>query len=331
MIAKITKGSRFSGLGRYLYGPGRKDRTTGLEPHVNPRTIAGGHVLLDDRRTWRTWVADMEWCADQRPDITRPVWHCSLRLAPEDPLLSDAQWATIAREHVEAMGLGEHPWVAVRHGDDHVHIVAGRVDGRGRVWDTAHDYRRAMASARVLEERHGLARWTPARPPADDLATTTASERERAGRRGVDPERLRIRRAMHAAVKESSGRGIEAWEQQLTQREILFERTTTADQRVTGYRVSLAGWTDPAGAQVWLKASQVDRRLSWTKVKPTLGADKPGADRAPLSPAQLAAIAFPTPVRAMRPAPGRQALPPVVPPQRRGSERDPYGRDAPGR
>lgn len=332
MIAKITKGNRFAGVGRYLYGPGRRDRKTGLEPHINPRAIAGGHVLLDDARTWRPWVADMEWCASQRPEIARPVWHCSLRLAPGEPVLPDAQWATIAREHIEAMGLAEHPWVAVRHGDDHIHLVASRVDGRGRVWSEAYDYRRAMASMRRIEERHGLLRWTPQRKPAE-LATTTASERESAGRRQVEPERLRLRRAMHAAVDRAHGQGIGAWETQLRERGIMFVATTTADRRVTGYRVSLKGWVDQGKQQIWLKASQVDRRLSWTRVKPALGADQPGADRAPLTPAELAAQAFPGSVRAAAKAARQRAAGEDPPPVRRRGDpdRDPRGRAAPSR
>jgi hypothetical protein len=65
------------------------------------------------------------------------VWHCSLRAAPEDPILSDGQWAQISGEFMHGMGLapyGDHGavrWVAVRHADDHIHIVTtlAREDG----------------------------------------------------------------------------------------------------------------------------------------------------------------------------------------------------------
>ncbi len=315
MIAKITKGSTFAGIGRYLYSVGK-----GHEAHSNPRAVDGDWVLRDDTRAWRPWAEDMQWCAAQRPEVAKPVWHCSLRAAPEDPVLADEQWGRIAREHVTAMGLAEHPWVAVRHGDDHVHIVACRVDGRGNLWHDSHDYARAMTSAREIERTHGLAVLTPERPNSR-LAKTTASERQRTERlnrtRGQrnEPERVRLRSLMHAARTAAAGRGITAWHHELERHKVLYEPHTTRDGRITGYRVSLPGWTDPAGVPVWLKASQVDRGMGWKTLRADLGADAPGADQAPLSPAQLAAQAFPHATAAevdraariagARPTPGR--------------------------
>lgn len=291
MIQNITKGDDFEGVGRYLYSVGKHH-----EAHVDPRLVAGANVMLDDSRQWRPWVADMQWCAAQRP-VARPVWHCSLRAAPEDPVLDDAQWGDIAREHVEALGLSEHPWVAVRHGDDHVHIVASRVDGRGRVWRDSWDYKRGETSARAIEERHGLTRVTDDRP-AGKLATTTPPERDRARREGIEPYRVQLREAMHAARDSARRQGVEGWQRHLEQRGVMFRAATTKDGKVTGYSVSLPGWTDAAGAQIWLKASAVDRQLSWSKVRRVLGADQPGRDTLPLTAAQLAAQAHPTSVQA---------------------------------
>ena len=71
--------------------------------------------------------------------LARPVWHCSMRAAPQDKMLSDDQWAQIACEVMHRTGLcpyGQEDdavrWVAIRHGDDHIHIVAmlARQDGR---------------------------------------------------------------------------------------------------------------------------------------------------------------------------------------------------------
>jgi hypothetical protein len=223
----------------------------------------------------------MRFCAQLRPDVARPVWHCSLRTAPEDPVLSDARWAAIAQQHIAAMGLAEHPWVAVRHGPDHVHIVAGRVNGYGRVWRDGHDFARAMRSARAIEARHGLARLD-GRRPAGRLAATTAAERARAQRLGTDPERARLRDAMHAARAAAAGAGVAGWERELAARRVLYRALATRDGTIIGYRVSLPGWRDPAGEQVWLKASQVDRALSWNRVRPQLDAggaespDRPG-------------------------------------------------------
>lgn len=308
MIAKIRKGADFAGLARYLYGPGKR------EEHVDPRAVADGLVLLDDPRAWAGWVADMRLYAGLRPDIARPVWHCSLRAAPEDPVLSDGRWAAIAAQHIEAMGLAEHPWVAVRHGVDHVHIVACRIDPAGRVWRDSHDYARAMRSMRAIERDHGLTRLGE-RGPSGRLSSTTAAERARARRRGTTPQRARLRDAMHAAAAAAAGAGVAGWERALDERGVLYRAVATREGTIIGYRVSLPGWTDPDGAQVWLKASQVDRALSWTRIRPRLDGTAPAAGDRPRrtrdtrrrepTAAQLAATGDPThnPGQAFRPLP----------------------------
>ena len=52
----------------------------------------------------------------------RPVWHCSMRAAPGDRMLSDDEWAAIAHEVMHRTGLSPYGqedeavrWVAVRH------------------------------------------------------------------------------------------------------------------------------------------------------------------------------------------------------------------------
>lgn len=323
MIAKITRGSSPGGLARYLYGPGRV--RGGREDHVNPRVVASGSVMRDDGRGWRPWVADMSWCIQQRPKVANPIWHCSLRAAPEDRTLDDAAWGAIARQHVTAMGLGDHPWVAVRHGDDHVHIVACRVDGDGdgRLWRDSHDKLKVMRSCRVIEREHGLSEWTGQRRSRPE-AMTTVAERDKAAARGTAPERVRLREAMHRAVEQARGGGVYGWEVELQRRQVLFRRSVTKDQRVTGYSVSLPGWVDAKGKQVWIKASKVDRRLSWNAVKPAIGADRPGADRVPRTAAQIAAEGFPvTAADAVAAAARRQRQRPTPPPPaRRRPDRD---------
>ncbi|OKI64875.1 hypothetical protein AMK15_11580 [Streptomyces sp. MJM1172] len=65
------------------------------------------------------------------------MWHLSVRAAPEDPILTDAQWGAIARRMVAATGIdpGDDAgcrWAAVRHADDHIHIIATTVREDGR-------------------------------------------------------------------------------------------------------------------------------------------------------------------------------------------------------
>ncbi len=288
MIGNITRGASFAGLGRYLYATGKNH-----EAHVDPRVVASENVMRDDSRTWRPWVADMEWCAQQRPEVAEPVWHCSVRAAPEDRVMGDEEWGRIAAGHVERMGLAEHPWVAVRHADDHVHIVASRVNGDGKLWRDSFDKRRNMDSLRVLEERHGLTRLAADRETSR-LAAVTKSERERGKRLGVDPERARLRDAMHDARKAAKGRGAAGWEDELARRGVQFRASTSRDGiKVNGYSVTLPGWRDQAGEQVWLKSSDVDRKLSWPRVSKELGSDR-SRDAGAIEAARRVASAYPS-------------------------------------
>jgi hypothetical protein len=69
------------------------------------------------------------------------VWHGSLRTAPGDRVLGDAEWAEAAEQLVAANGLEGCRWVAVRHDDDHVHVAAVMVGSKG--------------------DRKGAEHWTP--------------------------------------------------------------------------------------------------------------------------------------------------------------------------
>ena len=66
----------------------------------------------------------------QAPAGRGPVWHCSLRNARGDPVLSDAQWAEVATDLLDRTGiaprddLGACRWVVIRHAADHVHVAA---------------------------------------------------------------------------------------------------------------------------------------------------------------------------------------------------------------
>ena len=90
----------------------------------------------------------------------RPV--VDVRLAPEDRTLSDAQWRHIAGELMAQAGLAPHAdegsvrWVAIRHGDDHIHIVATLARQDGRSIRNFRDYFRLRAACRHLESRYRL-------------------------------------------------------------------------------------------------------------------------------------------------------------------------------
>lgn len=85
--------------------------------------------------------------------------------------------AAVAGELVSALGLARHPWVAVRRGGNHVHVLAGRANAYGEVWRDSRAYARTMAAVRVIEREHGLV-------AVDSPGRRTATRDDRAQSRG---------------------------------------------------------------------------------------------------------------------------------------------------
>jgi hypothetical protein len=136
---------------------------------------------------------------------SKPVWHCAVRAAPQDPVLPDAQWARIAAAVMDRTGLAPEEdelgvrWVAVRHAPDHIHLVAtlARQDRiRPKVWNDFYRVREACQDAE---------RWFGLRPtaPADRTAArrATRAETEQAARRGwAEAPRVTLRREVCTAA-----------------------------------------------------------------------------------------------------------------------------------
>ncbi|MGO1516651.1 MAG: relaxase/mobilization nuclease domain-containing protein, partial [Arthrobacter sp.] len=96
----------------------------------------------------------------------------------------------------------DHPWVMVRHGSDHVHVVVSRVSDLGEVWHGRNDRRAAQSACTRLEQEHGLEQ-APRRRVQKKVSV--GAEREQfkdkaqkveAGRAVKERERLQLAKAM---------------------------------------------------------------------------------------------------------------------------------------
>ena len=204
MIGKITapRGERVEGLIYYLFGPGWQ------EEHSDPHIVAGWRhpaeleppLRADGRRDFRHLLGllNQPQAAMGAWGLARPVWHCSVRAAPGDKMLSDEEWAQIASDVMHRTGLAPSGqdddavrWVAIRHGDDHIHLVAmlARQDGRRpRVHDDRYRVREACLAA---EQRYGLRRTAPGDRTAACRPTRAESEKGARRRRRRQPRRTR--------------------------------------------------------------------------------------------------------------------------------------------
>lgn len=300
MIANITKGRKAVGAILYDFGPGRRDE------HVNPRIVAG-NVTGTPMQVARA----IDHTARLRPEITAPIWRTSLSLPDEDGILPDGQWSAIAADFIREMGFDGAPWVAVRHGDDHVHLTVSRVDWSGQLLTDRHDYRRAREAADRLEQQHGL---VPARERfRAEGPQVRNNELEAARRRGRDhgtampPEREDLRRIVREVAAASRGLGREAFEAGLTEAGVSFRANVASTGRMNGYSFTLAGWTDGADEPVWVAASRVARDLRWAQLHQVLG-DGPARPQIPDPRIAFAAQAGPAETVLQRGGPPRAEL-----------------------
>jgi len=276
MIAKITRGTRAGDIAAYLHGPGKtamhtyRDRD-GVE-QVGGIVIGGTLAMRGD--TTGRWAAELREAAASRPEITKPIWQVSLRCAPGDRALTDAEWRDAATAFMSRMGLEDRPWVVVRHADDHVHLVASRVTDTGQVWHGRQDYRQAQTACAELEQAYGLQvapRETTrvSRRAADHQITR--GERHQALRTHLPPERVELATVVRACAARAAGGGTDAFEAELEKAGVEFEANRAKTGRMSGYKFG-TGRVDEAGQPVWFKASQLDKTLAWAKLSQVLDA-----------------------------------------------------------
>ena len=136
MIGRVLqRGKRVSGLLWYLYSRGKTC------VHSHPHLVSGWRhpaeleppVRENGKRDFRRLTGLLEQplagVGDRAP--AKPVWHCTVRAAPGDPELGDGAWMRIAGEIMHRTGLSRYDeegqgvrWVAVHHGENHIHIAA---------------------------------------------------------------------------------------------------------------------------------------------------------------------------------------------------------------
>lgn len=298
LIGKVLRGTRAAGLIRYLYGPGRH------EEHTDPHLVGGWRdpakleplARADGKRDFRRLhgLLDQPLAALGRRGFGKPVWHCVARAAPDDPVLSDAQWARAAEEIMHRTGLAPSGddeamrWIAVRHAPDHIHIVAtlARQDGtKPRIWN---DFYRVREACQAVERRCGL-RGTA---PGDRTASRrpTRAEEEHARRRGwEEPARTKLRRAVHMAAAGASSE--QEFFARLEAAGLLVRKRLSLREpgQVTGYAVARPGHVNGQGAPVWFGGGKLAADLTLPKLRRRWPSTGPTPTPHPRSGARLTA------------------------------------------
>ncbi|MFE0137324.1 relaxase/mobilization nuclease domain-containing protein [Streptomyces sp. NPDC059037] len=211
MVPDVSTGSDTRGLINYLFGPGRRDEHT--DPHIVAAWDMAG--APDPGRNPEVTYTQLARRLDHHVDLRtrelggkkppKHVWHCPVRTAPGDRYLNDAEWAEVARRVVAATGIAPEGddqacrWIAVRHAEDHIHILATTVRADGRRPRTNRDGWRAQKECRRIEAEFGLRQLK-----SGDLTapkTPTGAERAKAERLGQEmPAREWLREQAYAVA-----------------------------------------------------------------------------------------------------------------------------------
>ncbi|MEV5485577.1 MULTISPECIES: relaxase/mobilization nuclease domain-containing protein [Streptomyces] len=291
MVPDISTGSRTYGLLNYLYGPGRREEHT--DPHLVESWMPGlaPDPGRDPAATLKQLTDRLDLPVLALPKNRRPaqhVWHCPVRTAPGDRHLTDAEWAEVARRIVHATGIAEDGdekacrWVAVRHADDHIHLVATLVREDGRRPRRHQDGIRAQAECRKIEAEFGLQILNAGdRTAAQRPTSAERSKAERAGRTETPRETLResVRQALAGASDEDE------FFRRLAETGLRVDKRIAPSGDTIGYKVALPGDRNRDGEPVWFSGSKLAPDLSLPKIRQRLDAgpidDEPARDRPP--------------------------------------------------
>jgi hypothetical protein len=165
MIATVQRHWQAESLLRHLYQPEQRD------PHGLPHLVSGSQepasleperISTGSRNIGRLvgWLHAVLPPSGQHAE--QPIWHCTVRAHPQDRPLSDAQWAQVATDIMDRTQLAPRRdpravrWIAVRHGRDHLHLVASLARQDRAPAEAAGAAARAQAACHEAEDRLGL-------------------------------------------------------------------------------------------------------------------------------------------------------------------------------
>ena len=278
MIRRVFKGRSPYGLVKYLYGEGRRNEHTdahliaswdGNPTKLEPRLdhYRNQHEVSDLVRRLEQPVK----ACDRLPE--KWVYHLVLRNDETDRRLSDGEWGEVCTAAMDRTGIAPAGdtsgcrWIAVRHADDHVHLVAtlAREDGRApRVWNdygqlaqVAHEYERKLG----LRSSAGLDDHTAnPRPGVKELATAEAMGR-------MEPPRVTLRQLVRSAAVTSND--FDQFSEQLQAAGVaVWARVSEKNAgQITGYSVSLDGWNNAAGEPVRFSGGKLAPDLTLPKLQ----------------------------------------------------------------
>lgn len=237
MIAKIIKGTSFSGVLAYILGKqegkARILHAEGVRQDALPHEIANDFALQ----------------ASMRPTVKKPVCHTILSFSAEDAeRLDDKTMNKLALQYLQKMGYGDTQYLIVRHLDrehPHLHICINRIGNNGKSISDSNEKYRSTKVCKELTETNQL-KWGEGKK---------AVKRHRL--RGNDQLRYTIFDAVKATLPLCTNWQELSSELQKQGIEVQF-KTKGQTEKVEGVIFSMNG--------VSFSGSHIDRSCSYTKL-----------------------------------------------------------------
>ncbi|EKB5677214.1 relaxase/mobilization nuclease domain-containing protein [Salmonella enterica] len=254
-MQKIKRGKTFNGLIYYLL--------KSASPHKSDPYVVGGNVIESFAEALS---AEFNATKLLRSDVSKPVWHNSLRL-PVGESLTIQQWKQIADDYMKRMGFSEtHLRAYVLHDDkdgQHIHIVASRIDATsGKLYLGKNENLISTRIIQELEKDYQLTRTkgTDALKPSSSPAKRKKSRNEAMleDRTGEKCPKTIIQEAIDTLL--TSQISEHEFVQQLAAQKIKAVPNRASTGKMNGFSFEYAN--------ISFKASQLGKKYSWKNLEP---------------------------------------------------------------
>lgn len=261
-MQKIKRGKTFNGLISYLLKP--------ASHHKSDPYVVGGNVIESFADTLS---AEFNATKLLRSDVSKPVWHNSLRL-PAGESLPIQRWKLLADDYMKRMGFSEtHLRAYVLHDDkdgQHIHIVASRIDATsGKLYLGKNENLISTRIIHDLEKDYQLTRTkgTDALKPSSSPAKRKKSRNEAMleDRTGEKCPKTIIQEAIDTLI--TSKISEHEFVQQLAAQKIKAVPNRASTGKMNGFSFEYAN--------ISFKASQLGKKYSWKNLEPFIIIDPP--------------------------------------------------------
>lgn len=251
---KIKRGKNFRGVISYALAPAPHHMTT-------PMVIGGNLVGI----TVDELTAEFANTQKLREDVTKPVWHNSLRL-PVGESLTNQQWRNIADDYMKRMGFCDtHLRCYVLHDDEagqHIHIIASRINvlADGQLYLGKNENLISTRVIQDLERDHKLTQTkgpSPAKTPKKQRKLTR-NEKMMQDRTGEKPSKKVIQETIDAILTFFDTITIENFIYELQKQNISATPNIASTGKMNGFSFEHQG--------VAFKASQLGKAYSWSNM-----------------------------------------------------------------